>query len=191
MDRRKDEDEDDIEEPGIHVTKAPGWETETVSQKVQAVLDSLEITKIDPEVRKTLQRQLYRKDKYLGEGGRGEITLLLRTIVESEGNQDALIEPIVSAVAMCMMPQWTNLGLAWIEAFDQLKLTEILQTMRSLDLFSEQSIGRYFSIALKNKLFKILGPTVAAEPAKPARVKAGTKLPKRRPAEQPARRMAA
>jgi hypothetical protein len=118
MGRRKNEDDDDIEEPGLHVTKAPGWETETVSQKVQSVLDSLEITKIDPEVRKTLQRQLYRKDKYLGGGGRGEITLLLRTIVESEGNQDALIESIVSAVAMCMVPQWTNLGLAWIEAFD-------------------------------------------------------------------------
>ena len=49
MDRRKDEDEDDIEEPGIHVTKAPGWETETVSQKVQAVLDSLELE--EPQLR--------------------------------------------------------------------------------------------------------------------------------------------
>ena len=189
MARRKAVDDDD--EPGLRVTKPPEWESETVSQKVQAVLDSLEITNIDPEVRKTLQRQLYRKDKYLGGGGRGEITLLLRTIVESEGNQDALIEPIVSAVAMCMVPQWTNLGLAWIEAFDELKLTDILQTMRSLDLFSERLIGRYFSIALKNKLFKILGPAAAAEPAKPPKAKARPKLPKRRPANQPAARMAA
>jgi hypothetical protein len=63
--------------------------------------------------------------------------------------------------------------------------------MRSLDLFSEQSIGRYLSIALKNKLFRILGPTVAAEPAKPPKAKAKPKLPKRRPANQPAARMAA
>jgi hypothetical protein len=87
-----------------------------------------------------------------------------------------LIGPIVSAVLMCMRPEWTNLGLRWIEAFDQLKLTEILQTMRSLDLFSERSIGSDLSIALKNKLFKILGPAVAAEPARPTKVKAGPKL---------------
>jgi len=58
MARRKAVDDDD--EPGLRVTKPPEWESETVSQKVQSVLDSLEITQIDPEVRKTLQRQLYR-----------------------------------------------------------------------------------------------------------------------------------
>jgi hypothetical protein len=57
-------------------------------------------------------------------------------------------------------------GLAWIEAFDQIKLTEILHTMRGLDLFSEQSLPAYFADVLHNKLLKIFGSVMAA--AKPA-----------------------
>jgi hypothetical protein len=82
-------------------------------------------------------------------------------------------------------------GLAWIEAFDQVKLTTLLADMRDLDLFSEQSIGHYFSIALRNKLWAIFGPDVA----KPAPVRAAKgvkrKAQPKRPADQPARRMAA
>ena len=61
--------------------------------------------------------------------------MLVRTILESEGNQDALVKPIVSAVASCMDPQWTEQGLQWLEAFDGLKLTAILQTTRSMRSF--------------------------------------------------------
>jgi hypothetical protein len=39
-----------------------------------------------------------------GGDGRGHVTLLLRTILESNGNEDALIEPIVSAVELAMRP---------------------------------------------------------------------------------------
>jgi hypothetical protein len=49
------------------------------------------------------QRMLHRQ-KYFGGDGRGHITLLIRTILESEGNQDALIEPIISAVGLAMRP---------------------------------------------------------------------------------------
>jgi hypothetical protein len=34
-----------------------------------------------------------------------------------------------------MSPDWTRKRLAWIEAFDRISLTAILQTMRVLDLF--------------------------------------------------------
>jgi hypothetical protein len=37
--------------------------------------------------------------------------------------------------------------LAWIEAFDQIRLT-VLQSMRSLDLFSEQGLPAHFSDVL-------------------------------------------
>jgi hypothetical protein len=37
--------------------------------------------------------------------------------------------------------------LAWIEAFDQIRLT-VLQSMRSLDLFSEQGRPAHFSDVL-------------------------------------------
>jgi hypothetical protein len=111
--------------------------------------------------------------------------------MESESNQDALIEPIVSAVSLCMRPEWTNKGLAWIEAFDRIPLTTILQTMRSLDLFSERSIGHYYAIDLRNKLAAIFEPLVS-KPA-PVRAKREARIgrAKRRPADPAAPRMAA
>ena len=90
------------------------------------------------------------------------LTSALSRLLESEGNgAEALIEPIVSAVSSCMRPEWTNRGLAWIEAFDRVPLTSILQTMRGLDLFSEQSLAHYLSLVLRNKLTAILNPAEA------------------------------
>ena len=168
------------------------WDKAVIAKQVQEILVAVEAPPVDDaEVRRTLQRVLYRSDQFGGDG-RGEVTLLIRTITESTGNEDALVEPIVSAVRMCMRPEWTGLGLKWIESFDKIPLSAILQTMRSLDLFSEQSIGHYFSIALRNKLWGIFGPDVA-KPA-PVRAAKGVKRkgqPKRRSAGQPAVRMAA
>jgi hypothetical protein len=95
------------------------------------------------------------------------------------GNEGALIGPIVSAVSSCVTPELTDRGLALIEAFDRIPLVSILQTMRGLDLFSEQSIGRYYSIAIRNKLWAILEPSVS-KPApakrKPARTRSARSL---------------
>ena len=153
----------DEDESGLAVT-GQRWESETVANKLQDILDAIEAPPIDDEVRRTLRRLMYRADKYFAGDGREQVILLIRTILESEGNEGALIEPIVSAVSLCMRPEWTNLGLKWIEAFDQIPLTAILQTMRGLDLFSEQSIGHYLSLVVRNKLVKILGPAVRPEP---------------------------
>jgi hypothetical protein len=165
------------------------WESEAVASRLQEILSALEVPLIDGRARLALQQLLYRHEKYGGGDGRGHVTLLIRTILESEGNQDALIEPIVSAVSLCMEPKWTKKGLAWIEAFDQIPLRAILQTMRGLDLFSEKSIGHYFSIALRNKLAAILEPADATGIRKcRALVKSGRPP---RSIEQPALRVAA
>jgi hypothetical protein len=150
------------------------WDKAVIAKQVQEILVAVEAPPVDAEVRRTLQRVLYRSDQFGGDG-RGEVTLLIRTITESTGNEDALVEPIVSAVRMCMRPEWTGLGLKWIESFDKIPLSAILQTMRSLDLFSEHSIGHYFSIVIRNKVWAILEPSVS----KPAPVRA--KRIKRRP----------
>jgi hypothetical protein len=163
------------------------WESEAVSRQLQNILDALEVPLIDAQARRMLQRLLHRHDKFLGGDGRGHVTLLIRTILESEGNQDALIEPIVSAVSLCMRPEWTNKGLAWIEAFDSVPLVAILQTMRGLDLFSEQSLGHYYAIAIRNKLAAILEPEVSKPAPVRAKRKPRTARPKRRPADQLAR----
>ena len=76
----------------------------------------------------------------------------------SEGNENALVEPCVSAVNDAMRPEWTDRGLAWIEAFDALPLIQIVYTMRELDLFSEQSLPRYLGMVITNKLAKVFAP---------------------------------
>lgn len=166
------------------------WESKAFAKRVQEILDALEVPQVDNAVRLYFQRSLYVSD-HLGLGGREKIILLIRTILESEGNEDALIEPIVHAVSFCMKKEWTDLGLAWIEAFDKIKLTEVLRTMRSLDLFAEKNLSYYLGISLRNKLWPILEPLVR-KPAPPVRAKRKSpKSAKRRPADQPASRMAA
>jgi hypothetical protein len=170
-------------------TYAMPWEKAAIAKQVHDILAAAEAPSIDAATRLTLQRLLYRREKFGGGDGRGHVTLLIRTILESAGNENALVEPIVSAVSQCMRPEWTRLGLTWIETFDRIHLTEILQTMRGLDLFTENSIGNYFVIVLRNKLAAILEPLVS-KPA-PMRAKRTTAIAKRRPTDQPARRMAA
>jgi hypothetical protein len=66
---------------------------------------------------------MFRDDDF-GTDGRGYITLLLRTILESEGNQNALIEPIVSGVAGRMRSIWIRKGVRFIAAFDQIPFSK-------------------------------------------------------------------
>jgi len=112
-----------------------------------------------------------RRAEMFGADGRGHITLLVRTILESENNGDALIEPIVSAVSICMRPEWTGLGLKWIETFDQIPLTAILETVR--DLFGDHGLWQNYCRALRRKIAAILEPA----DAKPAKVKPAPKPP--------------
>jgi hypothetical protein len=160
-----DEDLDDLPPPPGSVEKPPAWDCKAVAKQVQAVLDAVEAPPIDRETRLTLQRYLYRRDKYgamfrddndFGSDGRGYITLLLRTILESEGNRDALVAPVVSAVSSCMRPEWTGLGVRWIECFDSIPLRSMLNTLR--DLFGEHDLLDHFCVALRRKIAAMLEP---------------------------------
>src|SRR5471032_1006308 len=100
MARRDDDDDDDRPPPPGHVEPPPAWDCKPIAKQVQAVLDAVEAPQIDRETRLVLQRYLYRRNKYghmfkddddFGSDGRGYVTFLLRTILESEGNHDALI----------------------------------------------------------------------------------------------------
>lgn len=141
---------------------------------LQDILSAVECPFVDPAVKQRLQRLL---DLY----GPEHVTLLLRTVLESEGNEEALIEPIVSAVSsvMTLEREWTNRGLAWIEAFDDLPLTGILKTMRDLDLFKEANLSRYMSMVLRNKLAKVFDPPQPPKaPRKAHAHKRGLRKPK-------------
>jgi hypothetical protein len=170
----EDDDDDDMPQPPGYVEPPPAWDCKPIAKQVQAVLDAVEAPPIDRETRLTLQRYLYRRNKYgevfhdndFGSDGRGYITLLLRTILESEGNQGALIEPIVSAVASCMRTIWIRKGVEWIAAFDQIPLVDILNRLRELDLFPEKELEQHYAMGIQRRLWRIFGPDVVPEPVK-------------------------
>jgi hypothetical protein len=158
------------------VPQPPAWDSSVIAAQLQDILDALEVPPIDAESRGIFQRILYRQ-KYFGGDAKGRVIFIIRCITESSGNEGALIGPVVSAVSSCLTPELTNHGLELLEAFDQIPLMSVLETMRSLDLFSEKSIGWYYSIAIRNKLAAILEP--AARPAtKPVQVKREPKPPR-------------
>lgn len=92
-----------------------------------------------------------------------------------------MVEPVIIAIASVMSwrPQWPECGLAWIEAFDSIPLLVIVEVMRDLDLFKEQSIARYLSMIIHNKLMRVLDPPPEPKPArKPYVYRCGPRKPK-------------
>lgn len=65
----------------------------------------------------------------LNEHGPGHLTLVLRTIVESAGNERALKAPIIWAVSDLILTQraWADRGLEWLEAFDDIDLLGLMR----------------------------------------------------------------
>jgi hypothetical protein len=193
----EDDDEDDLPPPPGSVEKPPAWDCRAIAKQVQAVLDAVEAPQIDRETRLTLQRYLYRRNRYgamfrdddFGTDGRGYITLLLRTILESEGNQGAVIEPIVSAVASSMRTIWIRRGVEWIAAFDRIPLVDILNKLRELDLFPENELWHHYAMGIERRLWRIFGPDVVPAAPKPKKPRVVKRAP--RPLKKPAPRMAA
>jgi hypothetical protein len=65
------------------------WESKAIAAEVEDILQAMELPSVDPRVRLCFQRCLYRSDLF-GGCGREKIILLIRTILESDGNEDAL-----------------------------------------------------------------------------------------------------
>jgi hypothetical protein len=168
--RKKAVDGDDEDTPPAgYVAPPPAWESRAVSKNVQTILDSLEIPKIDPEARSTLQRWVHRADRLFA-GDRGDILLTLRAIAESEGNgPGAIMDPILCAVHSARRPEWQKLGLSFIEAFDSIDLRSLLRQMRDLKCFSKSELSTYLATAIRSRLWEIFGPDVVpvAPKAKP------------------------
>jgi hypothetical protein len=164
-----DDDDDDLPPPVGFEEKPAAWDCPGIAAKVQAVLNSFDdVPQIDDKVRLTLQRWLYRQNKYLGGGGAGHITAILRIFLESDTNRYALLEPILCAVAFAH-GRFARHGLALLDAMDTIKLRELLETMRSLDIFSEESISTYMEIAIRNRIAKIVVPEPVKVKAVPHR----------------------
>ena len=145
------------------------WDPKSAAKPVAEILAALEIA-VDEATRRELEKVYHRRQYFHGDG-RGHVTLLIRTITESEGNAHALIAPVVAAVSSAMRPRWTSRGLEWLEAFDSIRLLSILETMRSLEIFRESSLGTYLGMSISNRLWKVFGPgeLPAPPPAKKRR----------------------
>ena len=167
-----DDEDDDLPPPPGYVEPPSPWDGPTSKKQLDKILASLGIPAIDPAARSALQRRLYR-GKQLGQQARGSVTLLLRAIIESKGNGPrALQAPIVDAVHDAMKQEWLGARTAkWFAAFDDLPLTSLLDTMRGLDLFKEESLGKYLGMVLRNKLAKMINGAPVAKPVQPKKAK--------------------
>jgi len=130
---------------------------EYAANALPGLLKDLEAPPIDDAARARLERLIVWR-------GIEAVTLLIRTIIESEGNEDALTEFVISGVAdvMRMRPDWPERGLAWIEAFDQVSLIGTLDTMRSLKCFTVREAPGFYSRSIRNQLQDILDPSSAS-----------------------------
>ena len=140
-----------------------GWGAALEAAK--RLLTALDAPPVTPEALERLQKLIrYRGEKHT--------TLVIRTIIESEGNETALIEPVISAVSdvMASKPDWPNMGIAWIAAFDGIPLLQIVDTMRGLEIFRDTSIGTYLAVSLESRLLRIFTEAPAPVIAPPAKI---------------------
>ena len=177
--RRKEPDDDDDDDFVPRVGRPRGrevfgpkkpelYERESYFRRLDAILDALEIGELERDVRLSLQKTLQRCDslrsvdpKRFPEDGDGVVTMLLRSIAESSNGPSALTLPIIDAVRSCMHDAWTNRGLAWLEAMDQVPLVRTYQELCRL------GVEKHLGDAIRHMLTQILGPPVAPAPPKP------------------------
>ena len=118
---------------------------------LQRLLVEMDRPLIDAAVRS----RLLRLQQFHGEG---HVRFLITSIIESEGNGDALVEPIVSAVSDIMKrrPDWPERGSLWLEAFDQVPLVPLLDVFRSLNAFTDGELAHHYMICVGRRVGKLI-----------------------------------
>lgn len=109
-------------------------------------------------------------ERLIRKHGLPHITIVLRTIVESEGNEGELIADVIGAISDLVRthPRWVNLGLAFIEAFDAISLAQVRKTAKATGV---QPLRDAIMTLVCVELEKILGPSRLPKPPKPVKVK--------------------
>jgi hypothetical protein len=110
--------------------------------------------------------------------GRPHATITLRTIVESKGNECALIADIVDAVSDLILanPRWPARGLEFIEAFDQIDL--LLEIRKAAKATGVQPLRAGIMALVGIQLTQILGPSRPPKSRPPVRVRREPKPPR-------------
>ena len=143
------------------------YERREYRDRLQVIVDALEIGDLAKDVRLYLQKILRRCDllrstdaKRFPTTGEEAVTLLLRTVFETTNGAKALTLPILKAVSTCLHPVWVAKGLALLETFDRVDLVGLHATLTDLGLADQ------LDRALFKKLADILGPPVLPAPPK-------------------------
>lgn len=157
------------------------------------ILEALEIEVVPTHVRRRPRQTCAGQTlpRILADHGEAHLTLLLRTIVESEGNELALIGPVINAVSAVMRakPEWPEKGLAWIEAFDELDLMALQKRAVPLGKLQGMSGSGALAGMLIDRLTPILDPVDPVPPSKLS-LNERREAAQQRKAEDQARRLA-
>jgi hypothetical protein len=103
--------------------------------------------------------------------------IVLKTIVETEGNEGELIADVIHAISDLIRahPRWVGLGGIWLEAFDQISLAQVRKTAKATGV---QPLRDAIMTLLCVELDRILGPSKLPKAPKPIRIKREPKPPR-------------
>jgi hypothetical protein len=103
--------------------------------------------------------------------------IVLKTIVETEGNEGELIADVIHAISDLIRahPRWVGLGGIWLEAFDQISLAQVRRTAKATGV---QPLRDAIMTLLCVELDRILGPSKLPKAPKPIRTKREPKPPR-------------
>jgi hypothetical protein len=109
-------------------------------------------------------------DRLIARHGVPHVSLVLKTIVETDGNSGELIADVIDAISdiVLLHPRWAELGGAWLQAFDQIDLAKVRRIAKASRV---RPLKSAIAAVLHLKLQEILGPSAPKpeKPAKPAR----------------------
>jgi hypothetical protein len=103
--------------------------------------------------------------------------IVLKTIIETEGNKGELIADVIHAISDLIRahPRWVGLGGIWLEAFDQISLAQVRRTAKATGV---QPLRDAIMTLLCVELDRILGPSKLPKAPKPIRTKREPKPPR-------------
>jgi hypothetical protein len=158
--------------PPLAAVSSPSIAPTTASGALARILDALEIEIVPTYARRGPRQTCAGQTlpRLLAEFGEAHLTLLLRTIVESEGNELALIGPVIHAVNNVMLarPGWPEKGLAWIEAFDGLDLAMLQKRARPIGKLKGCACSTAPAGIIVDRLATKLDPAPAPKLPKPS-----------------------
>jgi hypothetical protein len=103
--------------------------------------------------------------------------IVLKTIIETEGNEGELIADVIHAISDLIRahPRWVGLGGIWLEAFDKISLAEVRRIAKTTGV---QPLRDAIMTLLCLRLEEILGPSKLPKPPRPVRVELPPKPPR-------------